>query len=304
MPAMSGLRRKIIVLAFVSALGACNPYPETLSPTRSVAPEGLSSDRQLPLRPWVPEFHPVPGAIGQPGYARSLTLGQAVARVIAFNPAVKAAFLEIEAKHGEEAQASVKPNPELLLEIENFAGTKDKRGFESAEETLSFTQTIELGDKRLRRLRAAHLDASLAGWDFEAVRLQTALQAAQAYYGHARRARAPQGASGLCHASPNRRAAAWISGSRKGARAPLTPTEAWLPSPGRAHSSKARKRGSMPPRAGYPRCGVRTEPDFGHATGRLGRKRHSALFCGRQGLTWRRTPRWRAGRTAYPTAWR
>ena len=30
-------------------------------------------------------------------------------------------------------------------------------------------------------MRAAHLDASLAGWDYEAVRLQTALQAAQAY---------------------------------------------------------------------------------------------------------------------------
>ena len=129
MPAMSGFTRNIIVLTFASALGACNPSPETMLPTRSVVPEGLTSDRQLPIRPWVPELHPTPGAIGQPRYAESLTLGQAVARVIAFNPALKAAFLEIEAKHGEEAQASFKPNPELLLEIENFAGTKDKRGF-------------------------------------------------------------------------------------------------------------------------------------------------------------------------------
>src|SRR4029077_5452798 len=92
-----------------------------------------------------------------------------------------AAFLELEAKHGEEAQASFKPNPDLLLEDENFGGGKERSGFEAAEEPLSLTQTIELGDKRLRRLRAAHLDASLAGWDYEAVRLQTALQAAQAY---------------------------------------------------------------------------------------------------------------------------
>lgn len=181
MPAMSGFTRNIIVMAFASALGACNQYPETMLPTRSVAPEGLISDRQLPVRPWVPELHAVPGAIGQPGYAHTLNLRQAVTRVLAFNPGVKAAFLEIEAKHGEEAQASFKPNPELLLEIENFAGTKDKGGFESTEDTLSLTQTIELGDKRLRRLRAAHLEASLAGWDFEATRLQTALQAAQAY---------------------------------------------------------------------------------------------------------------------------
>ena len=181
MPAMSGFTRNIIVLTFASALGACNPSPETMLPTRSVVPEGLTSDRQLPIRPWVPELHPTPGAIGQPRYAESLTLGQAVTRVIAFNPALKAAFLEIEAKHGEEAQASFKPNPELLLEIENFAGTKDKRGFELAEETLALSQTIELGDKRLKRLRAAHLEASGAGWDFEATRLQTALQAAQAF---------------------------------------------------------------------------------------------------------------------------
>jgi cobalt-zinc-cadmium efflux system outer membrane protein len=170
-----------MVLALLSALAACDPRPDVLPPTRAVAPEALISDRQLPVRPWVPEFHPLPGVVGQPGYAATLALGQAVTRAITYNPAIKAAFLEIEAKHGEEAQASVKPNPELLLEIENFAGTKDKRGFVGAEETLSFTQTIELGDKRLRRLRAAHLDASLAGWDFEAVRLQTALLAAQAY---------------------------------------------------------------------------------------------------------------------------
>jgi Outer membrane efflux protein len=181
MPALSGLWLYIIVLGLTSALGACSPLPDTPSPTRSVVPEDMISDRQLPLRPWAPEFHPVPGAVGRPGYAQSLTLGGAVARVIAFNPGIKAAFLELEAKHGEEAQASFKPNPDLLLEVENFGGGKERSGFEAAEETLSLTQTIELGDKRLRRLRAAHLDASLAGWDYEAVRLQTALQAAQAY---------------------------------------------------------------------------------------------------------------------------
>jgi cobalt-zinc-cadmium efflux system outer membrane protein len=169
------------MLAVAATLAACNPHPEALLPTRSVVPEGLSSDRDLPRRPWVPELHPTPGATGQPGYAGSLTLGQAVGRALTFNPAIKAAFLEIEARHGEEAQAAFKPNPELLLEVENFGGNKAKAGFESAEETLSITQTIELGDKRLRRLRAAHLDASLAGWDFEATRLQTALRAAQAY---------------------------------------------------------------------------------------------------------------------------
>lgn len=169
------------MFAIALALAGCDKSIDALAPTRSVLPEGLVSDRQLPLRPWTPEFHPVPGKSGEPGFIQKLSLRAAVGRAVSFNPAIKAAFLEIEARHGEEAQASVKPNPELLLEVENFAGTKSNRGFDAADETLSINQTIELGDKRLKRLRAAHLEASLAGWDYEAVRLQTALQAAQAF---------------------------------------------------------------------------------------------------------------------------
>lgn len=169
------------MLALALIIGGCEAPHEALLSRGSVVPEGRTSDRQLPVRPWVPELHPVPGAIGRPGFADGLTLGAAVARVLRYSPAIKVAFLEIEAKHGEETQAAVKPNPELLLEVENFSGTKDKRGFEVAEETLSISQTIEFGDKRLKRLRAAHLDASLAGWDYEVVRLQAALQGAQGY---------------------------------------------------------------------------------------------------------------------------
>lgn len=181
MPASPGFAQNLIMVAVAAMFAACSANPEALLPVRTVTPEGMTSDRDLPVRPWVPELHPTPGAIGQPGYADSLSLGEAVRRVLAFNPAIKAAFIEIEAKHGEEAQAAVKPNPEMLLEVENFGGSKSKRGFVAAEETLSITQTIELGDKRLKRLRAAHLDASLAGWDYEVTRLHTALQAAQAY---------------------------------------------------------------------------------------------------------------------------
>jgi len=181
MPARTGLKGYGVIAALAFSLAGCETPIDTLALARAVVPEGLTSDRQLPLRPWTPESHPVPGKSGHAAYAERLSLGEAVKRTLTFNPAVKAAFLEIEAKHGEEAQASFKPNPELLLEVENFAGSKGNRGFESAEETLSINQTIELGDKRLKRLRAAHLDASLAGWDYETVRLQTALQAAQTF---------------------------------------------------------------------------------------------------------------------------
>ncbi len=144
-------------------------------------PDVLTSDRELPRGEWAPEVHPVPGATGTPGFETQLSLKKAVARALAYNPAVKAAFLEIEARHGEEAQSAVMPNPEFFTGIENFAGSKDKAGFNVAETTLSLSQTIELGDKRLRRLQAAHLDASLAGWDYETVRVQVAAATARAF---------------------------------------------------------------------------------------------------------------------------
>ncbi|MFN0218235.1 MAG: TolC family protein [Hyphomicrobium sp.] len=151
------------------------------SPRNVPNPEVLTSDRDLPRREWAVEVHPVPGAFGKPGYEERLTLREAVSRALAYNPAVKAAFIEIEARHGEEAQSGVKPNPELLIEVENFAGRREQSGFDAAESTFSLTQTIELGDKRLRRLQAAHLDASLAGWDYESARVQVATATASAF---------------------------------------------------------------------------------------------------------------------------
>ena len=183
MPAFSGARRGLIVVLSVSILSLpekAGAFDETLPPI-NIAPEGLHSDRDLPRREWAPEIHTVPGSEGTPSFVKGLSLKNAIARALAYNPAVKAAFLEIEARHGEESQSAVRPNPELLIEVENFAGSKDKSGFQSAETTVSLFQTIELGDKRLRRLQAAHLDASLAAWDHEVVRTQVAAQTARSY---------------------------------------------------------------------------------------------------------------------------
>ena len=141
----------------------------------------LTSDRELPRREWAVEDASCTRWIWQAGIRKQLTLKEAISRALDYNPAVKAAFMEIEARHGEEAQSAVKPNPEFSVDVENFAGSKDKAGFKAAETTFGLSQTIELGDKRLRRLQAAHLDASLAGWDYEFVRVQVASAAARAF---------------------------------------------------------------------------------------------------------------------------
>lgn len=140
---------------------------------------------------WTTEMEISAGTLAEPvvpaservelGFKKRLTLRDAVSRTLAHNPSVRAAFQEIEARQGEEFQSSRRPNPELLLEIENFGGSKDKRDFNVAEETASLIQLIELGDKRFKRLQAAQLDTSLAGWDYETVRTQMATIAAQAF---------------------------------------------------------------------------------------------------------------------------
>lgn len=178
MPAIPGLRAGLSVAFVASLLAGCGALTENPAMGGLAAPDAYMSDRELPLRPEVPPELPVPGAPGRPGYAESLTLRSAIGRAIAFSPAVKAAFIEIDARRGEEVQSAVKPNPQLLLEVENF-GANDKET--ATEETLSFGQTVELGDKRLKRLQAAHLDTSLAGWDHETVRVKVATDAARAF---------------------------------------------------------------------------------------------------------------------------
>lgn len=176
----------LMVFVLGAGLSACKPaldasiaVPPNLSPP--LAPEVYRSDRDMPRTGWVADAHPIPGAPGQPSKAGSLTLSAAVTRALNYNPSLKAAFVEIEARHGEEAQAAVKPNPELLLSVENFGGTRDRAGFQSAEETLEISQLVELGDKRLARLTLAHQEAAVAGWDFEAARTQVVTNAAQAF---------------------------------------------------------------------------------------------------------------------------
>jgi outer membrane protein, heavy metal efflux system len=125
----------------------------------------------------VPKVLPAPDQV--PAFEKELKLDEAVSRALDNNASVAAALNEVEARHGEAAQAIVRQNPELTIDVENFAGTKSKQG--AAETTFSLAQTLELGDKRLFRLRAAQLDASLAVWDYEAARMQVGAATARTF---------------------------------------------------------------------------------------------------------------------------
>ena len=69
---------------------------------------------------------------------------------------------QVAAAQGRLDQAGAWRNPELSLEVENFAGKGPMQGLDSAETTLSLSQTLELGGKRGARIDGARKDLDLA----------------------------------------------------------------------------------------------------------------------------------------------
>ena len=63
-------------------------------------------------------------------------------------------------------QAAARPNPELGIEVENALGGGPYGEFDSAEETLSLSQTIELGRKRMKRAAVAKHELALSEHGF------------------------------------------------------------------------------------------------------------------------------------------
>lgn len=106
--------------------------------------------------------------------ARPITLPEALARAEQDSPPVIQARGELAAAAARARQAGVRPNPELGLTVENFAGTGEFRRFRAAETTLSVSQQFEFGGKRSSRravaaaeLAAAELRVAVARADVE-----------------------------------------------------------------------------------------------------------------------------------------
>lgn len=111
-----------------------------------------------------------PAALAQT--ASPLSLEDAIARAIDFDPGLRAARAGVDAAMGGLVQARARPNPELGIEIDNFNGAGELRGFDGAETTFSLSQEIELGGQRRarialanRELRGAELDRVIRGLD-------------------------------------------------------------------------------------------------------------------------------------------
>lgn len=110
-----------------------------------------------------------------------VTLRDALALAVLQNPELRTYPYDLRAAEARVLQAGLWPNPELAIEVEEFAGSGERRGLDAAETTMQVGQPIELGGKRDKRVRLASLDKELVQWDYESARLDVMRDARQAF---------------------------------------------------------------------------------------------------------------------------
>ena len=110
-----------------------------------------------------------------------LTLKQAIALTLKHNPELASYAWNAREKEINRIEAGLFPNPQLDVEVENFAGSGNVSGIKSSETTIALSQLIELGDKRLKRQKIAANDYSLARWDYEIKRIDLLTETAKAF---------------------------------------------------------------------------------------------------------------------------
>lgn len=113
--------------------------------------------------------------------ATVVTLPRALSLALMKNPELAAFSWEVRAQEAKTLQAGLPPNPEVGVEIEEFAGSGERQGFDAAVSTLQLSQLIELGGKRSRRVHVAALERDLAGWDYESKRLDVFSETTKAF---------------------------------------------------------------------------------------------------------------------------
>jgi len=110
-----------------------------------------------------------------------IRLEDALAASLLRNPELAADAWEVRAREAAIVQAHAHPNPTATLELEDFAGSGEFRGVDSAQTTLLLGQLIELGGKRAARVELATADRDLASWDYETRRIDVLVRTAGAF---------------------------------------------------------------------------------------------------------------------------
>ena len=104
-----------------------------------------------------------------------LTLDEAIAKVLAANPTLRAAALDVAIADGMRRQAGVFRNPEV-----SFVREGTQRG--SRTQTVQISQVLELGGKRSARINLAERERSLAAGNLDVARTDLRADVTTAYF--------------------------------------------------------------------------------------------------------------------------
>ncbi len=111
-----------------------------------------------------------------------LTLNHAIELTLAQNSGLLAAGIEVEALDLEIAQSMRFPNPELEMEVSEFAGSGERHGFGESETTLILSQPIPTAGKTRKRARIAEVKSELGDSQYQHTRNQLTVDVAKDYF--------------------------------------------------------------------------------------------------------------------------
>lgn len=109
------------------------------------------------------------------------TLTEALARAQARHPLFASYRAQLQAADARAVQAGTRPAPTLNLTVENAFGTGEVSGYSAAETTLDFSQLIERGGLRDRRIEAATAGREQLATDAEIARLDLRAEVARRF---------------------------------------------------------------------------------------------------------------------------
>ena len=122
----------------------------------------------------------IQAASAVPEKVQFITLDEAITNSLESNPHLLAYGYQLNIKRGRVEQASLSPNPELLVTVEDALGTGEHQGFSNAETTVSLAWAFEHA-VRERRINAAQASESLSAVDIEILRLDVAAETASRF---------------------------------------------------------------------------------------------------------------------------
>ncbi len=110
-----------------------------------------------------------------------LTLAEALARARPSSPFQDAASAGVRVAEAQRRVAALRPNPSIIAEAENVAGTGIYQGLRSSETTVGLALPLERGGKRGARIALADAQIGRAGLQADIARADLHLRVTQTY---------------------------------------------------------------------------------------------------------------------------